>query len=90
MLYFVVSLFSFFAGELVESEESSIKLDNVPIITPNRDVVVSSLTVEVSKPLTPFYCHLISVFNLLGTFFTYFLSLFVICQLNAILCYISI
>lgn len=34
-------------GEVVESEDTII-LESVPIITPNRDIVVSSLSFEVS------------------------------------------
>ena len=37
-------------GEVIESEDTII-LESVPIITPNRDIVVSSLSFEVSTML---------------------------------------
>ena len=41
----------FIAGTVTESVEGEIIVDNVPIITPNGDIVVPSLTIKINPTM---------------------------------------
>ena len=54
----------------MESEEE-IVLKDVPIVTPNRDVVVSSLSFEVSPSTSSFMCLFPHIFLARGRYATF-------------------